>query len=156
MGVFIGKRNCPYSVFQMLGMSLSWPWNVLVSLVRSEMPVCWGSGDRLNPNTHISAVGTDSVADAASSVKMWRSQSTGGLWFTFLCLGHSWRFPDKRYQPGYMGMGIKSPATFPGTSWCWCWPCSKEGWRGMKRKASREKENIALRAKSSVCWHKPS
>lgn len=67
-GGFTGKKKLSWRILQLLGMSLS--WNVLASGMRSENPVCWGSGDSLNPNSHTGAVGAGSAAAVVGSVKI--------------------------------------------------------------------------------------
>lgn len=67
-GGFTGKKKLSWRILQLLGMSLS--WNVLASCMRSENPVCWGSGDSLNPNSHTAAIGADRAAAVVGSVKM--------------------------------------------------------------------------------------
>lgn len=76
-GVFNRKKNLLWRVLQLLDMSLG--WTMECSGIMGEDPVCWNSGDSLNPNGHTSTVDTDSAADIASSVKIWKSPSIRGL-----------------------------------------------------------------------------
>lgn len=128
-----------------------WVWtgprNVLASLVRSKKLVSWGSGVGLNPNSHTGAAGTGRAADVASSMKIWRYQNTGALWFTPLYLGHSQQFPEKQELPGFMVKGGRVSSRFSRKPLVLAlvlvlalW------WRGTKEAAFRGTENTALRA----------
>lgn len=154
-GGFTGKKKLSWRILKLLGMSLS--WNVLASRMRSENPVCWGSGGSLNPNSHTGVVGAGSAAAVAGSVKMWKSQRVGGFDLHFctwvihsssqrskICLV-TWK---KGSNPQSLFQESSPPPPLV--------PMLCLQWRGTKGEASRGKENIALRAESPVWWPKAS
>lgn len=142
-GGFTGKEETAwrsYSCWAWVWAGTSWhrAW--------SENPVCWGSGNSLNPNSH---TGADWCRQCCCRCQfsVWKSQRVKGALICTFVLGSFTVVPREARSSWWHGKRDQIPQPLsrkaPSTSLV---PMLRLQWRRMKGEASRGKENMTLQS----------